>query len=295
MSTDTKGGAPVDAHSGTVTTGHEWDGIRELNTPLPRWWLYTFYACIVWAIGYWVVYPAWPLLSGYTHGVAGWQSRNAVVEDIAALKALRAPMNDKIAKASLTDIEKTPELLSFARAQGGASFAINCAPCHGAGGQGAYGYPNLNADRWIWGGTLEEIKTTITHGARWADDPDTHLSAMPAFGRDGLLDAKQISNVADYVRTLSGGKPDAGADLAAGKKVFADNCSACHGPEGKGNKDVGAPNLTTSVWLYGPTKADIVKRVTVGGGGVMPAWGVKLDEGTIKSLTVFVHSLGGGQ
>jgi cytochrome c oxidase cbb3-type subunit 3 len=295
MSTDTKGGAPVDAHSGTVTTGHEWDGIRELNTPLPRWWLYTFYACIVWAIGYWVVYPAWPLLSGYTRGVAGWQSRNAIVEDIAALKALRAPMNDKIAKASLTEIEKTPELLSFARAQGGAAFAINCAPCHGSGGQGAYGYPNLNADRWIWGGTLEEIKTTITHGARSADDSATHQSAMPAFGRDGLLDAKQMSNVADFVRTLSGGKADAGADLAAGKKLFADNCSACHGPEGKGNKDVGAPNLTTSVWLYGPTKADIVKRVTVGGGGVMPAWGAKLDEGTIKSLTVFVHSLGGGQ
>ncbi len=285
----------TDAHSGKATTGHEWDGIKELNTPLPRWWLYTFYACIVWAVGYWFVYPSWPLLSGYTHGFLGWQSRAAVVVDLADLKAQRAPMNDKIAKASLAEIEKSPELLSFARAQGAAVFAINCSPCHGAGGQGSRGYPNLNADRWIWGGTLDEIAATITHGARWTADPDTHSTMMPSFGREGILKPEEISSVADYVRTLSGNAPASGADLTRGKKIFADNCAVCHGDEGKGNKELGAPDLTTQVWLYGPTKADIVQRVTNGGGGVMPAWGLKFDAPTVKTLAVFVHSLGGGQ
>ncbi len=286
---------PTDVHAAGATTGHEWDGIKELNTPLPRWWLYTFYACIVWAVAYWFVYPAWPLLTGYTHGFSGWQSRAAVVNDIADLNALRAPMNDKIAKASLTEIEKTPELLSFARAEGAAAFAINCSPCHGAGGQGSRGYPNLNADRWLWGGALDEIATTITHGARWDADKDTHSSLMPSFGRDGTLKPDEISSVADYVRTLSGNPPEAGADIAKGKKIFADNCAVCHGEFGKGNKEFGAPDLTTQVWLYGATKADIIQRVNMGGGGVMPAWGAKLDAPTIKTLAVFVHSLGGGQ
>jgi len=284
-----------DAHSGTATTGHDWDGIKELNTPMPRWWLYTFYACIVWAFGYWLVYPAWPLLWGYTHGFSGWQSRSAAMSDVAGLHALRAPMNEKLAKASLSEIEKTPELLAFARAEGGAAFAINCAPCHGAGGQGSRGYPNLNADRWIWGGTLDQIATTITHGARWDSDPDTHPTMMPAFGHDGILKPTEITSVADYVRTLSGNAPEAAANLDAGKKVFVDNCAACHGDDGKGNVELGAPNLTTQVWLYGSTKADIVQRVIVGGGGVMPAWGQKLDAPTIKALAVFVHSLGGGK
>ena len=296
MAPETKSDSPaVDPRAGEPTTGHEWDGIRELNTPLPRWWLNTFYACIVWAIAYWFVYPAWPLLTGYTHGFLGWQSRAAVVEDLNGLKTLRAPMNEKIAKASLADIEKTPDLLAFARASGAAAFAINCAPCHGSGGQGSPGYPNLNADRWIWGGTLQEIQTTITHGARSPDDPATHTSMMPAFGRDDMLNSDQISNVADFVRSLSGASTAPGADLAAGRKVFADNCAICHGPDGKGVKTVGAPNLTTQVWLYGPSKADIVHRVNIGGGGVMPAWGGKLDEPTIKSLAVFVHTMGGGQ
>ena len=298
MSHETHGQGPhadVDGHTGTPTTGHEWDGIKELNTPLPRWWLYTFYACIVFAVGYWFLYPAWPLLTGYTGGVLGWQSRAAVVTDLEDLKAMRAPMNEKIAKASLTEIEKTPELLAFARAQGAAAFAINCSSCHGAGGQGSRGYPNLNADRWIWGGTLDEIHTTITHGARWDADPDTHSTMMPAFGHDGLLKPAEISTVADYVRTLSGNAPEAGADLVAGKKLFGDNCAICHGPEGKGNTEMGAPNLTTQVWLYGPTKADIMQRVQNGGGGIMPAWGAKLGDTTVKSLTVYVHSLGGGQ
>lgn len=285
----------TDAHTGTQTTGHVWDGIRELNTPLPRWWLWTFYACIVWAVLYWFVYPAWPLIGGYTQGMLGWHARSAVVEDLKELQAVRAPMNDKIAKASLQEIEQTPELLSFARAEGAAAFAQNCAPCHGAGAQGSRGYPNLNADRWIWGGTLDAIYATIQHGARYNADPQTHSTMMPSFGRDGLIPKDDIPVLADYVRTLSGNPAPAGTDLAKGQKLFADNCAVCHGADGKGNQELGAPNLTTKIWLYGPTKADIMERIQNGGGAVMPAWAGKLDDTTIKTLAVFVHTLGGGK
>ena len=285
----------VDAKTGKSTTGHEWDGIQELNTPLPRWWLWTFYACILWAFGYWVLYPAWPLLHGATPGVLGWHSRTAIVQDLKELQTLRAPSVDKLQAASLDEIEKTPDLLTIARDQGSALFANNCAPCHGAGGQGSKGYPNLNADRWLWGGTLKEIQATITHGARWDADPDTHSSLMPSFGRDGILKPKEIVATANFVRSLSGLRTEAGADLALGKKTFADNCAPCHGEQGKGNKEMGAPNLTTKVWLYGNSLADIVHRITVGGGGQMPAWGARLSGEEIKALTVFVHSLGGGQ
>ena len=285
----------IDAHTGTATTGHTWDGIKELNTPLPRWWLWTFYATIVFAFGYAAAYPSIPLLTGSTEGFLGWHSRTAVATDLDGLKTLRAGMMDKIAKASLEDIEKTPDLLSFARAAGAATFATNCAPCHGAGGQGSKGYPNLNADRWIWGGKLADIQLTITHGARWEADSDTHVSQMPSFGRDGLLKPDEIRDVAGFVRTLSGLAPETDADVAKGRAVFAANCATCHGPEGKGSTDVGAPNLTTKVWLYGSDTKDIVNRVQMGGGGVMPAWGAKFDTPTIKALTVFVHTLGGGQ
>ena len=285
----------VDARTGTPTTGHEWDGIAELNTPLPRWWLWTFYLCIIWSVAYWIVYPAWPGITGWTAGVWGWNSRTAVVQDLQELKTMRAAGEAKLSAAKLEDIEKNPELLSIARAQGAAAFANNCAPCHGAGAQGAVGYPNLNDDEWLWGGKLADIQTTLQHGIRWDADKDTRSGAMPAFGKDGTLKADEIKNVAQYVRSLSGLSNEGGADLAKGKKVFADNCAACHGDDGKGNQELGAPNLTDKIWLYGSTTAAIENRVTVGGGGQMPAWGDRLDPTTIKALTVYVHSLGGGK
>jgi cytochrome c oxidase cbb3-type subunit 3 len=284
----------IDAHSKTVTTGHEWDGIEELDTPLPRWWLWTFYATIIWSIAYCVVYPAWPLLHGATEGVLGWHSRVAVTKELAELQETRAPVLAKIKDASLEDIEKNPELLSAARMVGAVAFANNCAACHGAGGQGAKAYPNLNDDEWIWGGKLAEIQTTIEHGVRWEADKDTRSSTMPAFGRDGLLNANQISAVADYVRTLAE-LPDSLPPEELGEKVYSENCAACHGVDGLGNKEMGAPRLADAIWLYGSDKPTIVNRVANGGGGVMPAWKGRLDETTIKALTVYVHSLGGGQ
>jgi len=284
----------IDRLTGTATTGHEWDGIQELNTPLPRWWLWTFYACIAWAVAYWVVYPAWPLLTSATQGTFGWHARSAVVADLDELKALRGPMMDKLANTPVAQIVNDPQLVEFGRAQGRVAFADNCAPCHGAGGGGAKGYPNLNDDDWLWGGKIAEIEQTIRHGARSGDDK-AHQGNMPAFGRDGILKPAQISAVADFVRSLSGLPTEKGADLAQGKKVFADNCALCHGADGKGNRELGAPNLTDKIWLYGSDKETIMQGVFNGRGGTMPAWEGRLSEPIIKSLVVYVYSFGGGE
>jgi len=276
------------------TTGHEWDGLEELNRPLPRWWLWLFYATVVWAIGYWIVYPAWPLVSSYTNGAFNWHSRAAVATDLAALQQQRNQMMTRLAAASLPEIESTPALLDFARALGGRAFADNCAPCHGAGGGGAKGYPNLVDNDWLWGGTLDDISQTITHGVR-AGDEKGRQGSMPAFGRDGMLKRDDILLVADYVRSMSGLSTTPGADLARGAKIFADNCAVCHGADGKGNRSVGAPNLTDQIWLYGSDTKTIVDGIWNGHGGIMPAWGGKLDPVTIKALTVYVHTFGGGE
>jgi cytochrome c oxidase cbb3-type subunit III len=282
----------MDAITGTATTGHEWDGLRELNTPLPRWWLWLFYVTIIWAVGYWVVYPAWPLITNSTQGVLGWHSRAAIETDIADLKATRGPMVGKLAAASVAEIVADPQLLDFARAQGRVAFADNCAPCHGAGGGGAKGYPNLNDDDWLWGGKLADIENTVRHGARSGDDKG-HQGNMPPFA--GVLKPNEISAVADYARSLSGLPAGQSVDLALGKKVFAENCAVCHGPEGKGNRELGAPNLTDKIWLYGPSKETIMQGILNGRGGVMPAWQGRIDESTIKALVVYVWTFGGGE
>jgi cytochrome c oxidase cbb3-type subunit 3 len=283
----------TDPVTGTSTTGHAWDGIRELNTPLPRWWLWMFYVSIVWSIGYWVVYPAWPLVASYTRGTFGWASREAVSDELTKLKTQRAPMVDRLAAAPLQTILGDPQLLDFARALAKPAFAENCAPCHGSGGAGAKGYPNLNDDDWLWGGKLDDIAFTLHHGIRSTADK-TRASQMPAFGRDKMLKSDEIYNVAGFVRSLS--RLDTpGANIAAGEKLFAQNCAACHGDEGKGNRELGAPNLADGIWLYGSDVNAIVETINTGRGGVMPGWAGRLDEVTVKALTVYVHSLGGGE
>jgi len=283
----------IDELTGTATTGHEWDGIRELNTPLPRWWLWLFYITIAWSIGYWIVYPSWPLVSSYTVGVFNWHSREAVIADLDALRAQRGPLVERLAQASLAEIAADEALSQFARAQGRPTFQENCAPCHGSGGGGAKGYPNLLDDEWIWGGRLEDIALTIRHGIRTAQSNDRQGS-MPAFGRDGILKRPDIEAVADYVRLLAGLNTDKPANLERGKEVFAETCAVCHGADGRGRREVGAPNLTDAIWLYGSDRTSIVEGLWNGRGGVMPAWEGRLDESTIKALTIYVHTLGGG-
>jgi cytochrome c oxidase cbb3-type subunit 3 len=283
----------IDANTSTETTGHEWDGIKELNTPLPRWWLTIFYATIVWAALYWFFMPAWPTLHTYTHGYLNHSQRDDVANAVAQLKSQRRARETELSRTSLKQIEANPELLQFAMAEGKSAFADNCAACHGSGGQGARGYPNLNDDVWLWGGTLEDIQHTITVGIR-STSPHTRNSAMPAFGRDNMLKPEQIDDLTEYVVALSGQPADPAAVRRAGS-VFADNCAICHGASGKGDRSVGAPNLTANVWLYGPLRDDIHDQIWNGHGGVMPTWGGKLSPETIKALAVYVHSLGGGE
>ena len=280
--------------SGRSTTGHEWDGIKELNTPLPRWWVITFYATILWAIGYWIVYPAWPLLWGHTTGIWNYSTRAEVATELANLEKIRGDKMVKLGAASLEEIEKDPALLALARARGKTVFGDNCAPCHGSGGAGAKGYPNLNDDEWLWGGSLDQIMQTIQFGAR-SGHPKTHESAMLAFGKEGVLKKDQIVIVANYVRALSGLPTVAGYDAAAGKKIFADNCTSCHGDNAKGNPELGAPDLTDKIWLYGSDRAVIMETLWNGRGGMMPAWQGRLDDTTVKALTVYVQTLGGGE
>lgn len=284
----------IDSVSGTSTTGHAWDGIKELNTPLPRWWIMTFYATIIWAVGYWVVYPAWPLISGYTSGVFRYSTRADVDVELANLEKIRGAKMVLLGAAPLADIEKDPALLALARARGKVVFGDNCAPCHGSGGAGAKGYPNLNDDEWLWGGKLDQIMQTIEFGVR-SGHARAHEGNMLAFGKDGILKKDEVATVANYVRSLSGLPTRKEANLAAGQKLFAENCASCHGETGKGNVEFGAPNLTDKIWLYGSDEATLIETITNGRGGIMPAWGGRLDPATIKAITVYVHSLGGGQ
>ncbi|HHI81564.1 MAG TPA: cytochrome-c oxidase, cbb3-type subunit III [Rhizobiales bacterium] len=284
----------IDEVSGTETTGHEWDGIKELNTPLPKWWLYTFYACIIWAIGYMIAYPSIPLLKASTPGLLGVTNRGKLAVAIADAKKAQSKYLTQIASKSLAEIRKDPALFEFATAGGKAAFAVNCIQCHGSGAQGGPGFPNLNDDDWLWGGTLEDIHTTITHGIRFESDDDTRTSQMPSFGADEILDKDQIIQVANYVLKLSGQENDEAA-AEKGAEVFAENCASCHGEKGTGGQEFGAPDLADAIWLYGNTKDDIIRQVTKPRHGIMPAWAGRLDATTIKELALYVHALGGGK
>jgi cytochrome c oxidase cbb3-type subunit 3 len=280
-----------DGLTGRETTGHEWDGLKELNTPLPKWWLYTFYACIAFSAVWVVIYPSWP---GW-RGTSGWIAREAIVAEVEEANARNAPMMARLREATPTQIAADPQLRDFALAGGRVAFANNCASCHGAGGQGAVGgYPALVDDDWLWGGSMEAIQATIRHGIRNIEDDEARNSVMPRFGADGLLTAAQMSDVAEYVMSMTGRSTDAAA-VTRGEVVYAENCASCHGDRGEGNRDVGAPRLSDQVWLHGDGKAQILAMLHNPRLGVMPPWQGRLDPAVINMLTVYVHALGGGE
>jgi cytochrome c oxidase cbb3-type subunit 3 len=282
----------IDEVSGISTTGHEWDGIRELNNPLPRWWVITFYITIAWAAAYTIAYPAWPLLSSATRGVLGYSSRNEVKNELAAAEAAKGKFVAAIQDKSVSEILSDDALREFAVAAGAATFKVNCVQCHGSGAQGSKGFPNLNDDDWLWGGKPDEIQQTIMHGIRFTSDPDTRQSEMPVFA--DIITPDQIAQVSAYVASLSGKVGDASL-VTPGAKVFADNCVACHGANAKGNKEFGAPDLTDAIWLYGSGETAIAAQVRAPKHGVMPAWLGRLGDTKVKELAVYVHSLGGGE
>lgn len=282
-----------DEVTGVETTGHEWDGIKELNNPLPRWWLGVLWLSIAWAVVYWVLMPAWPGITGYTKGVMGQSDRADVARQLAALEEVRGEGAKMLKAASLQQIEQDPELQAFALAVGQSVFGDNCATCHGVGGTGAKGYPNLRDDVWLWGGGLDEIHHTIVAGVR-TDHADTRISQMPAFGRDQMLDGAKINDLTEYVVALSGRKADAAAVQRAAP-VYAEQCIACHGPAGKGEVTLGAPDLTDAEWLYGSTREDIRAQIENGRNGVMPSWEARFSPETLKALAVYIHANAGGQ
>lgn len=276
------------------TTGHSWDGIEEFDNPMPRWWLWTLYATIVWAIGYTIMYPAWPMVNSATAGILGWSTRGDVANEIAAVEEANAPMNAKLEAAELTAIAGDAELGSYAVSSGSAVFKTWCAQCHGSGAAGAKGYPNLLDDDWLWGGSVEDIHMTISHGIRNEDSDDARYSEMPAFGRDELLEKEEIDQVVNYVMSLSGDAEDA-TKVEAGAVVFEDNCASCHMDDGTGDRSQGAPNLADAIWLYGGDYASISETVNNARYGVMPAWNTRLTEAQIRAVASYVHQLGGGE
>ena len=274
------------------TTGHEWDGIKEYNKPLPRWWLWTFYATIVWGVIYSIAYPAWPGISAATPGLLGFSTRAEVAEDIARFEEANAGINAQLASVELTAISADPELTQYAQNAGAAVFRTWCAQCHGSGAAGAKGYPNLLDDDWLWGGDIEAIHATISHGIRNENDPDARYSEMPAFGE--LLEQDEIVAAVNYVMSLSGEPQDASL-VAAGETVFLDNCAACHMEDGTGDRFQGAPNLTDAIWLFGGDFDTLVETVTYSRFGVMPSWADRLNEAEIRAVATYVHGLGGGE
>ena len=284
------------------TTGHSWDGIKEFNNPLPRWWLWTFYATIVWGIAYTVMYPAWPLVNGATPGILGFSTRANVAEDIQRFEDMNADIRTRLTEVELAAItpEDNPDLYNYAIQGGAATFATFCSQCHGSGAAGvqASGYPNLLDDDWLWGGTIDDIHLTITHGIRNTDDPMARYSEMTAF--DEILSDEEVASVVQYVRNLSGQEADAML-AAAGESVFLDNCAACHMDDGTGDRFLGAPNLTDAIWLYGGSEEAIEQTVRYSRFGVMPPWSAeasdagRLSEAEVRAVAVYVHSLGGGE
>lgn len=278
------------------TTGHSWDGIEELNNPLPRWWVWVFYATIVWAIGYAIAYPAWPLIKGATPGLLHASTRADVQKEIDRFDAANADIKAQLVAADLTTLPADKTLMAYAEPAGASVFRNNCAQCHGSGAAGVQGkgYPNLLDNDWLWGGDMEAIHTTITHGIRNTNDPDARYSEMPKFGVDGLLEPAQIDAVVEHVLAISGQEHD--ATLAAeGATLFADNCSACHGEQGMGDRTQGAPNLTDAIWLYGGDRDTVKQTVTYARFGVMPPWTGRLSEDEIRAVAAYVHSRGGGE
>lgn len=283
----------IDDVTGAETTGHEWDGIKELNMPIPSWWTYAYAASIVWAIGYWIAYPAWPTFNDYTRGVLGYSQRVTVAQELKAAQTAQGGMRDLLAKTPIAAVRENQDLLRFSIAGGNAAFQTNCAPCHGRGAQGFTGYPNLNDDDWLWGGTIDDVYKSIRVGIR-SDHKEARTSQMPRYGLDGMFIPAQVADVTEHVIALGKSSHDA-PSAARGAVIFKEQCVACHGDSGTGNIEQGAPNLTDGIWLYGGSREAINESIRTGRGGAMPAWADRLDPTTLKALAVYVHSLGGGK
>ena len=278
----------VDELTGTETMGHDFDGIEELNHPMPRWWLITFYLTIAWGIGYTVLFPAWPGITGASKGFLEYSTRGEVADDIAVHESKNADLVSELLTVDLARFDPSSDLHRYAVARGGSVFRAQCSQCHGSGAAGATGYPNLLDNDWLWGGSLPEIAHSVRHGIRNDTDGDARYSEMPKFGE--ILEATEIATLVDFILE----NPDFTTETP-GSVLYADNCASCHGDAGLGNREQGAPNLIDAIWLYGGTPEAINKSITNARFGVMPAWGQRLSKADVRAVSTYVHSLGGGE
>jgi len=276
-----------DPHTGYTTIGHEWGGITELNRPVPRVvWLFLT-AAFLFSVVYWVLMPAWPLVETYTKGVLGVTQRGRLAQDLKEAALERAAWTDRIAASGFAEIQADAALMKIVREAGRPLFEDNCAVCHGMKGEGGVGFPRLTDGAWLWGGDPEAVAETVRVGINAAHD-ETRVSQMQAFGRDEILDRQAILDVVAHVRSLSGA--EAGSE--AGAEAFAANCAACHGEDGAGNPDLGAPDLTDDFWIYGGDRQSLYMTVYGGRQGQMPHWEGRLSALERKMLTLFVIDLG---
>ncbi len=269
------------------TTGHVWDGIEEYNNPLPRWWLWTFYATIVWAIVYMFFFPSWPLFGGAYSGLLEYSSRGQLQKELDKYNNQNNLLERKLLSLDIQSLSESSDIYQYATKGGKAIFQTHCAQCHGDGGAGSQGYPNLLDDDWLWGGTIEDIYTSIIHGIRAPGNTGTRQSAMPAF--EQILTPSEISLVSFYVRNFDLN------EKSQGRNLYVANCAVCHQTNGEGHKQFGTPNLSDEIWLHGSDEFDISMSIKFGRGNVMPAWAEKLSETQIRQVTLFVHQLGGGE
>ncbi|MGE0725907.1 MAG: cytochrome-c oxidase, cbb3-type subunit III [Alphaproteobacteria bacterium] len=285
-----------DPVTGQTTTGHEWNGIEELNSPVPGVVIFFLAAFSLFAVVYWFLMPAWPTGAGYTKGLLGIDQRAVVNRQVVDAAAARAAWTDRIAAAGFSEIASDPTLMRHVRDTGRTLFIDNCAVCHGVKGTGGPGYPNLAAGAWSRGGEPETIARTITVGIN-STHRQTRISQMLAFGRDGVLKHDQIRSVTAFVRSLSGQALDARetALLGAGGEVYAAHCASCHGETGRGKRDIGAPDLTDPTWVYGGDAQSVYTSIHSGRMGHMPHWSDRLTPTEIKVLTLYVLTLQGGK
>lgn len=277
-----------DEETGQTTTGHSYDGIEELNTPLPRWWLWTFYITIIWGVAYTIAFPAWPMISGATQGLLGYSTRAEVAAEIEAHEAANAALVEELLAVDLADFDPQSDLHRYAVARGASVFRAQCSQCHGAGAAGAVGYPNLLDNDWLWGGDLTAIAHSVRHGVRNITDDDARYSEMPQFGE--ILESAEITALAEHIQALA-----AGGGTEIGAALYAENCAACHGENAEGDRDLGAPNLADAIWLYGGDLESVTQSIANARFGVMPAWGQRLTEEDVRAVSTYVHSLGGGE
>lgn len=283
-----------DEVSGTNTTGHEWNGIKELDTAIPIGVVIFLIATHIFAVIWWVLMPTWPLGTTFTKGVLDTNQRKMVAEELALATAARAPWMNEIDKKSFAEIQADPKLMEIVKRTGPQLFGDNCAACHGHNAKGSPNYPNLTDAAWLWGGGPEKIAETIRVGIN-STNPNTHVSQMPAFGKDGIITAAQVKSVASYVYSLSHAdysKPDNAARIKEGQELFTANCASCHGDKAEGNPEMGAPNLTDQSWIYGGKLATIETTIEDGRQGHMPTWEKRLSPADIKILALYVNSLG---